>query len=116
MTEITLNVPDKFASQFQAASLWFPTIFELSIVGFGTPVAAASAEVIRFLNQNPTPQEVLDYYISNEMQKRLDDLLDMNAEGEASEVEQNELDEWMKFNRITTRLKTQAAKLLKQGI
>jgi hypothetical protein len=114
MTEITLNVPDKFASQFQAASLWFPTIFELNIVGFKTPVAAASAEVIQFLMRNPSPQEVLDYYISDEWQERISNLLDMNREGEAGEQEQAELDEWMKFDHISIMLKTQAAKLIQR--
>ena len=114
MVEVTMQVPNELAAQIQVVSAWMPTILELNFAGFKTPVATVAADVIKFLTQNPSPQEVRDFYLSDEWQDRISNLLDMNREGEAGEQEQAELDEWMKFDHISIMLKVQAAKLLKQ--
>jgi hypothetical protein len=75
----------------------------------------ASAELIEFLSRKPSPKEVFDYYISDKHQKRLDNLLDLNGEGEITESQERELDEWMKFDHISIMLKIRAAKLSKQN-
>ena len=116
MTEITITLPDKLAAQIGGADFWLPTMIELSMVGFRSPATArASAEVINFLSTNPSPQEVFDCFLSDELQARLDYLLDLNGEGETDETERLELDEWMKFDHITIMLKARAAKLIKQN-
>lgn len=111
MTEVTINLPDKLAARIGVAgNVWLPTIIELSMIGFrASATARASAEIVNFLSANPSPQEVSGFYISDELQERLDYLLDMNREGEIEESEQYELDEWMKFDHITIMLKAQAA-------
>ena len=114
MTEITITLPDKLAAQIGGANLWLPTMIELSMVGFRSPsTAQASAEVIKFLSNNPLPQDVLDYFISDELQERLDYLLDLNGEGEIDEEQRQELKEWRKFNHIATMLKIKAVKQTK---
>ena len=114
MTEITITLPDKLAAQIGGADFWLPTMIELSMVGFCSPsTAQASAELIKFLSINPSSQEVLDYFVSDELQTRLDYLLDLNGEGEITESGREELKEWRKFNHITTMLKINAAKLTK---
>ncbi len=116
MMEVTVNLPDKLAARIGASGVWLPTIIELSSVGFRTPATArASAETINFLSANPSPHEVLDFFISDELQKRLDYLLEKNGEVKIEEDERLELDEWVKFDHITTMLKVQAAKLLKMA-
>jgi hypothetical protein len=107
-------MPDALAMRIHSVGVWLPTIIELSMVGFKTSVAAAAADVIHFLSQNPSPQQVLDYYISDDHQARVSHLLELNAEGKATEVEQQELDEWGKFNHLTLLLKAQAGKQMRQ--
>jgi hypothetical protein len=111
MTEITITLPDKLAAQIGGANLWLSTIIELSMIGFRSPsTARASAEVINFLSKNPLPQNVLDYFLSDELQARLDYLLDLNGEGEINQTEREELKEWRKFNHIIAMLKINVAK------
>lgn len=116
MTEITIALPDKLAAQIGGANLWLPTIIELSMVGFRSPATAqASAETIKFLSTNPMPQDVLNRYLSDELQERLDYLLDLNGEGEINETERQELSEWMKFDHITIMLKANAGKIIRRN-
>lgn len=114
MTEITIQMSDKLAAQIGGANAWLQTIIELSVVGFKMPATArCSAEISKFLSTNPTPHEVLGFYISDEMQRRLDLLLELNREAETTVDEQQELDEWMKIEHIAIMLKAAAGKLLK---
>ena len=111
MTEMTIQVRDSLAPQIQSFGGWFSTIIELAAANFKTSAPQkASAELIDFLSQNPAPPEVLDYSLSNDAQERVSLLLDLNREGEATEDDQNELDEWMKFEHICILLTAKAAK------
>ena len=117
MTEITLELPNSLADKIKPLGVWMPTIIELSLVGFRYPMTAgASSDLIRFLSRNPTPQEVLNYNISDELQERVGYLLDLNREDEISEQERQELDEWMKFDHIAILLSAQAGKLVKEKV
>ncbi len=116
MIEVKVNLSDKLAARIGGANLWLTTIIELSAVGFRYPsTARASAEVINFLSANPTPHEVLQFYVSDELQQRLDYLLELNSESEIEESQLQELDEWMKFDHISILLKAQAGKIVKQN-
>lgn len=112
MVEMTLEVRDSLAPQIQSFGGWLSTIIELAAANFKTSAPQkASAELIDFLSNNPTPQEVLNYEISSAAQERVSFLLDLNREEEIGEAENKELDEWEKFNHICTLLSAQAAKL-----
>ncbi len=114
MVELTLQVSDSFAKRIQSFGDWSSTIIELSLVDFKfKSTKEASAKLINFLSQNPSPQKVFDYYISDKHQKRLDDLLDLNGEGEISDSQKEELREWNKLNHYSILLKAQAAKLIR---
>ena len=113
MVEMTLQVSDKLASKIRGFGAWSSTILELSLAGFKTPVRDISEEIIEFLSKNPAPQTVMNYFITDKAQARLDDLLDLNSEGKTTEADKLELEEWRKFIHITTLLKAQAGKLLK---
>jgi len=114
MTEITMQMPDALAARIGASGAWFPTIIELGMTNFrNLKPMEAKAELVEFLSESPTPQQVLDYYISDKNQKRLDYLLDLNGESEINERQREELSEWTRLNHISILLKTRAAKLLK---
>ncbi len=114
MVELTLQVSKSGATQIQSFGSWASTIIELRLIDFQyKSTKEASTVLIDFLSQNPSPQKVLDYFISTKLQKRLDDLLDMNREGEITENHQKELDEWGKIDHISILMKAKAGKLLK---
>lgn len=116
MVEMTLQVSDSLATRIQNFGAWSATILELSLANFKTSVKDISSETIEFLSANPSPSEVMDYFIADVAQKRLDDLLDLNSEGETTAADKAELEEWSKFNHITILLKAQAGKLLKSKV
>ena len=109
MIQMTMQIPDDLARRIEPIGSWLPTIIELSLVGFKTVAVAAATEVIQFLAQNPTPQEVIDYHISEQAQARLQRLLVLNESGILSEDEQLELDELERLEHIVVMLKAQVA-------
>ena len=109
MTQITIQVPFELAERLQPMSLWLPTIIELGLIGFKTLATQTASEVIEFLSQNPSPQEVFNYHVSDERQERLRRLLALNKEGILSEIEQLELDELEKIEHVMIMLKARIA-------
>lgn len=115
MTEVTINLPDKLAARIGASGVWLPFIIELGMTNFKNHgPTQAKVELIEFLSLNPDSKQVLEYFISDRLQKRLDYLLDLNGEGKANKSERQELNEWVKFDHITTMIKIQAAKIIRQ--
>ena len=111
MTHLTLEVPDELAERIQSMKSWFPTVLELSLIGFETTATATATEVIQFLSKDPKPHEVLTYHASERSQERLKRLLTLNESGQLSEVEQRELDELQRIEHVVIMLKAQVAKL-----
>ncbi len=111
MVEMTVEVRDSLAPQIQSFGGWLSTIIELAAANFKTSATQkSSVELIDFLSQNPSPAEVLNHSLSAEAQARVSFLLDLNRESEANEDDQNELDEWIKFEHICILLTAKAAK------
>ena len=109
MIQMTMQVPDKLAERLQPMSLWLPTIIELSLIGFKTLATQTASELIEFLSQNPSPQDVFNYHVSEEKQERLRRLLTLNEGGMLSEAEQLELDELQQIEDVMITLKAQIA-------
>lgn len=114
MAQLTLQISDKLARRLQPIGPWLPTVIELSLLGFKTLAITTATEVIQFLSQSPSPQEVLDYHVSRQSQKRLQRLLALNEAGMLSESEQQELDELQQIEHIIIMLKAQVAAQQKQ--
>lgn len=106
---MTMQVPDELAERLQPMSLWLPTIIELSLIGFKTLATQTASEIIEFLSNNPSPDEVHHYYVSEESQERLRRLLTLNESGMLAEMEQLELDELQKIEHVIIMLKARIA-------
>jgi len=109
MIQMTIQVSNELAQRCQYAGAWLPAIIELGFIGFKTPAAAAEAEVIEFLSENPSSEALLGFHVSESAQTRLRRLLALNEAGYLSEAEQDELDELQRLEHIIIMLKTQAA-------
>ena len=110
MVQMTMQVPEELAERIQAMSAWVPVIIELGLVRFKTKASATEAEVIEFLSKNPSPEDVLDYHVSERAQARLRRLLSLNEAGLLSEREQLELDELQRLEHVMVMLKARIAK------
>jgi hypothetical protein len=113
MVQMTMQVSDKLAQRIRPIGNWLPTIIELGLVGFKTLATATAAEVIEFLIQNPSSQQVATYHVSEQAQARLQRLLTLNQAGLLSEAEQLELDELEQIEHIIIMLKSQIAQVAK---
>jgi len=91
MVQMTMSVSDELAERIKSMGPWLPTVLELSFIGFQTVATATATEVIRFLSKEPSPQDVLNYHVSERAQERLRRLLALNEAGMLSEAEQLEL-------------------------
>lgn len=100
MVQMMAQLPAGIAKRIQPLSSWLPAILEISFVGFKTLATATATEVIEFLSANPKPADVLNFYISERAQARLQRLLTLNQAGLLGENEQRELDELQQVEHI----------------
>ena len=108
MVEMTMHVPDNLAPRLRRMNKWLATVLELSLAGFKTPAAQTVSELVDFLSQGPSPQQVADYRVSERSQQRLQRLLALNQSGLLAPEEQAELDELETFEHFVTLLKARA--------
>ena len=109
MVQLTMQIPDDLAVRIQPMSQWLPTILRISLMGFRTTAVSTATEFINFLSRNPTPQDFLNYHVSENSQQRLRRLLSLNETGLLSESEKAELDELEKLEHLVIMLKAQFA-------
>lgn len=70
-------------------------------------------EITDFLATEPSPQEIIDYYLPDDLQERADYLAERNGEDQLTPSEREELDEFLKVNRMFSLLKTKMKLKLK---
>ncbi|RMG71259.1 MAG: hypothetical protein D6711_15640 [Chloroflexi bacterium] len=68
-----------------------------------------------FLATEPSPQEIIDFYMPDDLQARLDELLDKNGEGEITFSEREELQEFLNADQMFSMLKTKMKLKLKRS-
>ena len=79
------------------------------------PVRTVFDVITDFLATNPTPQEILAYYMPDDLQQRLDELLDRNGEDLLTLAEREELQEMINADTMFSLLKTKTKLKLKRG-
>jgi hypothetical protein len=62
-------------------------------------------EILEFLASSPSAEAILNYQPPDVLQERLSALLEKNGTGRLSEEERLELDEFLRMNRLMSRLK-----------
>jgi hypothetical protein len=70
-------------------------------------------EVYQFLISSPTPQAILDFHASENVQMRVRVLLDKNRDGTLNPDERAELDQFEQVNHLVSMMKIYARKSLK---
>ena len=81
---------------------------------FNTPVRTVFDEITDFLATEPSPQEIIAYHLPDDLQQRADYLAELNGEDQLTPREREELDEFLKVNRIFSLLKTKMKLKLKK--
>lgn len=118
MTTITLEVPDYLATRIESLREQMPSLLA-TLLGASPAektsqalVAAAIHPVYRemldFLATSPSPQQIIEFKISDDAQERLEELLEKNREEGLSVEETAELDVYELVHHSMLRLKAQA--------
>ena len=70
------------------------------------PVRTVFDAITDFLATEPSPQEIIAYYMPDDLQARLDELLDKNSEGEITPSEREELERFLNADQMFSMLKS----------
>ena len=73
-------------------------------------IPSAFEELVEYLAQKATPDEILAFEASESAQTRAEELLERNSEGALTLEESLELEQMVHFDRIVTGLKAKALK------
>lgn len=80
------------------------------------PVRTVFDAITDFLATEPSPQEVIAYYMPDDLQARLNELLDKNSEGEITPPEREELERFLNANQMFSMLKSKMKLKLKRAL
>ena len=82
----------------------------------GTPTRTVFDVITDFLATEPSPQEIIAYHLPDDLQARLDDLLDKNGEDLLTPTEREEPQEFLNADEMFSLLKTKMKlKLMKSS-
>jgi len=70
-----------------------------------TPIRTVFGVVTDFLAADPTPQEILAYHLPEDLQARVETLVERNGEGQLTFDEQQELFDFMRADEMMALLK-----------
>ncbi|MEG4804237.1 hypothetical protein QUB63_25515 [Microcoleus sp. ARI1-B5] len=121
MATITIQIPDELAQRLEPLQnrlpelLWQlleftkkPTTIEPEVKTNTADIPAVYQEVLDFLIQTPTPQDIVSFKVSQNAQTRLQILLDKNRESTLTPMEIAELDVCEQLEHLMILLKARA--------
>ncbi len=69
------------------------------------PVRSVFSEITDFLAKNPTPQEIIAYQLSEDLQARAHELLEHNGEDQLTPEERDEMFDFVRVDEMMSLLK-----------
>ena len=121
MATITLQIPDELAQRLEPLQnrlpelLWQllevtkqPTTIQPESKTNTADIPAVYREVLDFLIETPTPQDIVSFKVSQNAQTRLQNLLDKNREATLTPMEIAELDVYEQLEHLMILLKARA--------
>lgn len=110
LSTVQMNIPQELASRLQPLQGQIQQILELGIRELNAkkqPGFKGTSDVLEFLAGLPTPEEILNLRPSEQMQTRINELLDKNR---AHGLTQDEQVEWEQYQYIEHLVRTAKAK------
>ncbi|MCX5965253.1 MAG: hypothetical protein NT070_19635 [Cyanobacteria bacterium] len=120
MAQLTIEIPDALLPELEQVRSKLPMLLTQWITASRSVQQnidqTTSQEVLSFLMTQPTPQDILNFKVSEKAQTRLKILLDRNCEGGLSEDESFELDGYEQLDQLMQMLKIQAYSVVHQDV
>ena len=104
MAKITLEVPDELSEKLLQMGDRLPELLALSLQQPPLP-ARIYHYILDFLASKPTPEQILAFRPTAQMQERLKTLLTRSKTGELTPIEQQELNEYERIEHLIVMLK-----------
>ena len=109
MSSVTLQIPDDLAQRLSGREHQLREILELGLRELSAdPGFPGAAPVLELLATLPTPQEILDLRPSQDLQARLDTLLEKSRAGTLSPSEEAEWDRYEYIEHLVRLAKASA--------
>jgi hypothetical protein len=113
MIEITLEVPEALAEQLSAVRDRLPEVLAHGLNQLSPLPNEVYRYILEFLASNPSPETILNFRPTLQMQERISELLEKNQEDRLTSAESAELDEYVRINDLLSLLKARTLKALK---
>lgn len=65
-------------------------------------------QFIEYFEKTATPQEIIDFHVSGEIQARANELVERQSAGQLTALERMELEQMMYFERLVSSMKARA--------
>ncbi|MDZ7961002.1 MAG: hypothetical protein RMY34_24495 [Aulosira sp. DedQUE10] len=105
MVKITLEVSEELSHKLAQLGDRLPELLALSLEQPPLPTRVYQY-ILDFLVSKPTPEQILAFRPTAEMQERMQTLLRLSKVGELNPTEQKELDEYERIEHLMIMLKT----------
>lgn len=105
MAKITLEVPDELSEQLLQIGDRLPELLALSLQQPLLP-AKIYHYILDFLASKPTPEQIVAFRPTAQMQERLNTLLTRGKTGKLTSTEKQELDEYERIEHLIIMLKS----------
>jgi predicted XRE-type DNA-binding protein len=120
MAQLTIEIPDALLPELEQVRSQLPMLLTQWITASRSVQQdihqTTSQEVLSFLMTQPTPQDILNFKVSERAQMRLKIMLDRNCDGGLSEDESFELDGYEQLDQLMQMLKIQAYSVVHQNV
>ena len=107
IVQLMIDIPEKLAQQLESEKEHLGKIIARGLRRGWSGRSAVRQEVISFLANQPTAQQIVNFRPSNGVAMRAQELLERNQEGALAAEEEAELDEICEVDRFISLLKTQ---------
>jgi hypothetical protein len=92
MKTVTLDIPDNLIEAVNDIGDHLPVVLEMGMSRFAPLSTQAYREAISFLTQELLPEEIASFRFSDEIENRINELLDKNSANQLSQAEEVELE------------------------
>ena len=108
MTLITIEIPNELAQKLRPVQSRLPEIIEIGLREVTSSKSYFHNEVIDFLANGPSAEEIVAFRPSDKSIVRVQELLDKNQSGSFTQTEKNELDRYEEIDYLMTLVKARA--------
>ncbi len=104
MPTITVEVPEELSERLKGVEDRLPELLARSLEQPALP-ASVYRHILNFLASRPTPEQIAAFRPMPEMVRRLKTLLAREREGQLTDLEKEELDEYEKIEHLVIMVK-----------